>query len=93
MEIVSYQLHGVVPSSVSAGVEFRRLEMARHGASPLAIVWYAAPGGGEAGARLDLDKEAFLDDFGETGREALALAAHKISEFAYSVATSRHVVV
>jgi hypothetical protein len=79
METISYPLHGVVPHSEINRVEFTRIEVLKHESSPLAVVWYrVGEEPREKGARIDLQKQAFLDDIGDTDRTELSAQAHLI---------------
>jgi len=85
-------LQNVVPELVPAGFDFRRIEMLDEEAAPIALVWYAtAPNSPkEWGARIDLHKQAFLDDFaGNVDRLQLRDCARKIAFFVYQQSIPR----
>lgn len=83
METVTYGLEGVIPSS-KAKVEFLRIELLKNEASPLATVWFRGPDDThERGARIDLQKQIFLDDFGKVSRSELMAEARLIVSFLY----------
>ncbi|MDQ2711697.1 MAG: hypothetical protein M3Y72_01980 [Acidobacteriota bacterium] len=81
METVTYDLRGVLPDSF-ADVEFLRLELPKSKPIPLGLVWFTTPDSQEErGARIDLQKQVFLDDFGLASRESLCNQARMIVEF------------
>ncbi len=89
METVGYELRGVVPPS-STGIRFVRLEMTRGEFSPLALVWYTLPSDTqERGARIDLQKQIFIDDFGENDRGSFGAEARLIVSFLNSSVGNR----
>lgn len=89
METIRYELRDIVPHSQSTGVDFVRLEMPRE-SSPLALVWYTnATTSEERGSRIDLHKQAFLDDFGNVDRSLLSAEAKLIVNFVNSRITSQ----
>lgn len=90
METTTYELGAVVPFSVTTGVRFIRLEMARNEFFPLAIVWYTSNvNPSEQGARIDLQKQVFLDDPGGTDRSTFGAEAALIVAFLHARATER----
>ena len=62
------------------GFEFRRIELMEEEGSPLALVWYTTlrDPREEIGARIDLQKQVFLDDFGNLDRSKFNFAAQQI---------------
>jgi hypothetical protein len=89
MEKLTYFLTGVIPHSEMTGVDFTRIEMLEYETSPLALVWYRTfRDPAERGARIDLQKQVFLDDFesGTIDRNAFAAEAHLIVQFVHSIA-------
>jgi hypothetical protein len=71
------------------GIDFVRLEFLRSEPSPLALVWYRMPDSTEErGARIDLQKQVFLDDFGPFERGKLNAEAQLIVHLVHSYATS-----
>ena len=77
-------LRDVIPEFVPAGFDFRRIEMLDEEDAPIALVWYASSPNSpkEWGARIDLHKQAFLDDFvGDVDRLELRDCARKIVLF------------
>jgi hypothetical protein len=90
METMTYELLGNIPHSEMTGIDFVRIEMLRNERSPLAVVWYRMKGGTEErGARIDLDKQVFLDDFGSFERAALNAEAQLIVHFVHLHVTAR----
>ncbi len=83
MTTVSVSLKDVLPEHMRAGFDFKRIELMDDDSSPLALVWYTTSNDptSEIGARLDLDKQAFLDDFGMHDRLEFRPAARQIVEF------------
>lgn len=83
---VKYNLRAVVPES-QLGVAFVDIEMLTAEDSPLAVVWYTTGQEPfkEKGARIDLEKQAFLDDFGTVSREQLRATARLIVKFVHSI--------
>jgi hypothetical protein len=85
METTSYQLIGVVPHSNTTGIDFIRLEMPKYESSSLAVVWYRlSKSSEERGARIDLQKQVFLDDFENFDRGSLNAEARLIVQFVHS---------
>ena len=64
--MVIHSLEEVLPEYKLSGIAFNRIELLEEEASPLALVWYTGLGGtrGESAARIDIQKQVFLDDFG-----------------------------
>jgi hypothetical protein len=86
MDTVIYELAGRVPDSKMAGIHFVRLEMARFESSPLALVWYtSSENAEERGSRIDLQKQAFLDDFDQYDRGSLDAEAKLIVQLVNSL--------
>ena len=85
MTTVSVSLKEILRDHARAGFDFKRIELMDDDVSPLALVWYTtlSDPGKEIGARIDLDKEAFLDDFGTHDRLEFRPAAREIVEFLY----------
>ena len=73
-------LKDALPEHVQAGFEFRRIELLDEEGFPLGLVWYKDPKDPkpESGARIDLHKQCFLDDFGSVDRLTLKPAAEQI---------------
>lgn len=91
METLSYDLADAVPRSAT-GVRLTRLEMAKDVSLPLALVWFTTwTDQQERGARIDLQKQAFLDDFGDVGRELMRGEAEMIVSFLSSLSTRQRV--
>jgi hypothetical protein len=89
METIAYELRGMIPHSEITGVDFIRVELLRRERSPLAVVWYKMQGSTEErGARIDLDKQVFLDDFGSFDRGTLNAEAQLIVHLVYSHMTT-----
>jgi hypothetical protein len=85
MDTITYELGALVPHSETTGVDFVRLEMSKYEHSPLALVWYTtAANPRERGARIDLQKQAFLDDFDDINRGSLNAEARLIVQFVHS---------
>jgi hypothetical protein len=82
MNTATFDLHNVIPHSEGTDIDFVRIEMLRGEYSPLAVVWYRTPDQPEpTGARIDLQKQAFLDDFGSVDRAMLNAEAKLIVHF------------
>ena len=81
--MINVSLKDVLPEHVRAGLDFKRIELMEEDSSPLALVWYTTLSDPhrEIGARIDLDKQAFLDDFGSHDRLEFRPAARQIVEF------------
>ena len=93
METISYDLQGVVPMSMATGVKITRLEIPKHGNTPLVLVWYTVWDDlQERGARIDLHKQVFLDDFGDIDRANLNAEARLVVNFMSSLATRQTLV-
>jgi hypothetical protein len=62
--------------------------MAKSEYLPLAVVWYTTPGNPAAqrGARIDLQKQIFLDDFAQFDRSSFSHEARQIVAFVHSLA-------
>jgi hypothetical protein len=94
METITYELAGLVPESNSegiraAGIKFVRLEMAIE-SSPLALVWYTVSGSAAVrGSRIDLEKQVFLDNFGDCDRGSLNAEAKWIVRYVNSTRSTR----
>lgn len=90
MNTIIYALGSVIPPSRHAtGIHFVQLEMMQSEYSPLAVVWYTVDGEAELrGARIDLQKRAFLDDFGPNDRSGFGAEARLIVDFLNSDAGS-----
>ena len=73
--MISSNLENVLSAYKQSGFNFLRIErLDEH--SPLALVWYTLAGNDkEIGARIDLHKQVFLDEFGVHDRAKLAHAA------------------
>ena len=90
METVNHTLRGVLPHP-KTGVDFVRLEMLKKESSPIALVWYkTSHETKEKGARIDLDKQVFLDDFGTVDRGAFANEARLIVRFLHGLSSKTH---
>jgi len=90
METVKHELMHAVPPSVSTGVTFVSLEQAVSESLPLALVWYTTRDNSTPrAARIDIDKQVFLDDFGPIDRSALVNEAELIVNF-LSALDTRH---
>jgi len=88
METQTYDLSEVIPISLATGVRFVRLEVPKYESLPLGLVWYTIwDTHEERGARIDLQKQAFLDDFGEIDRSELNAEAKLVVNFMASLAT------
>ena len=85
MTTVNVSLNEILRDHAQAGFDFKRIELLDDDVSPLAVVWYTTPSDPnmEIGARIDLDKQAFLDDFGTHDRLEFRPAAREIVEFLY----------
>lgn len=82
METVKHDLAQAVPPSVSTGVTFVSLEQAVSESLPLALVWYTTRDNSQQrAARIDIDKQVFLDDFGPVDRSLLTNEAELIVNF------------
>ena len=84
--MVNLSLEGVMPEYEGTGFEFHRIEMMEDEGSPLALVWYTTLGQHprkELAARIDLQKQVFLDDFGNIDRAKFDLAARQIVLFVH----------
>ena len=83
METRSYDLSLELSKPSHKGVRFLRIEMAGAGFSPLALVWYELPDHSyrEHGARIDLQKQVFLDDLNGISRELYEEEARAIVAF------------
>ena len=89
METITYELRGVIPHSTLTGVDFQRIEMPAHEYLPLALVWYTLRGETEErGSRIDLDKQVFLDSFGEFENSGFNAEAQLVVQFVRSCVTN-----
>ena len=85
-------LQNVLGEFVPSGFDFRRIEMLDEDGSPIALVWYGSTPSSdkEWGARIDLQKQVFLDDFvGDVDRLQLRDCARKIVQFIYQQGSPR----
>jgi hypothetical protein len=88
METLTYDLSEIVPISLATGVKFARLEIPKYESLALGLVWYTIwDEHQERGARIDLQKQAFLDDFGEIERGKLNAEARLVVNFISSLST------
>jgi hypothetical protein len=85
--MISNNLENVLIAYKNSGLNFLRIERLDED-SPLALVWYTLAGSDkEIGARIDLHKQAFLDEFGVHDRAEMAPAARLIVEHLQSQST------
>jgi hypothetical protein len=93
METISYDLQAMVPMSTATGVKITRLEIPKYGATPLVMVWYTIwDDRQERGARIDLHKQVFLDNFGDIDKSNLNAEARLVVNFMSSLATRQTLV-
>jgi hypothetical protein len=93
METISYDLRGVVPTSTATGVKITRLEIPKYEATPIVMVWYTIwDDREERGARIDLHKQIFLDNFGDVDKSHLNAEARLVVNFMSSLATRQTLV-
>ena len=75
----SVNLTDILDEYPPAGLKFLRVELSDEESAPIGVVWcQELPGGPERGARIDLQKQTFLDDFGSYDRAKLGPAARTI---------------
>ena len=80
---INVSLKDVLPDYAQTGFEFRRIELVEEEGFPLGLVWYTRSRDpqAETGARIDLQKQVFLDDFGDEDRSKFNAAAQEIVLF------------